>query len=113
MSRPGRARAPLPVPAPWLDRDDPEALSPRSPLRPDRGLAAGDQAVDDGCLGPAQHELPSQFRLPGLIATIRKHYRLEARFGRIEVWRRATRPSTMDVSARPSTSSPPSSGSLA
>jgi hypothetical protein len=64
--------------------------------------AALEQATDAVVVwSPAEHELPSQLRLPGLTATIRKHYRLEARFGRIEVWRRATSPSTTAVSARP------------
>ncbi len=38
---------------------------------------------------PSSHERPSQLSLARLAAVIRKHYRPEARFGRIEVWRRA------------------------
>ncbi len=38
---------------------------------------------------PSTHELPSRLRFARLAAVIRKHYRPEARFGRIEVWRRA------------------------
>jgi hypothetical protein len=37
---------------------------------------------------PAVHEHAMQLRLTRLAAVIRKHYRPEARFGRIEVWRR-------------------------
>ena len=55
--------------------------------------AALEQATDSVVVwSPAEHELASQPSLPGLTATIRKYYRPEARFGRIEVWRRATRP---------------------
>jgi hypothetical protein len=51
--------------------------------------AALEQATDSVVVwSPAEHELPSQLRLPCLTATIRQYYRPEARFGRIEVWRR-------------------------
>ncbi len=38
---------------------------------------------------PEEHGLVSQLRLDRLAAVIREHYRPEARFGHIEVWRRA------------------------
>jgi hypothetical protein len=41
---------------------------------------------------PYSHEFPSQLNLGRLAAVIRKHYRPEARFGWIEVWRRAEDP---------------------
>ncbi len=41
---------------------------------------------------PAEDKVVSQMRLERLTAVIRKHYQPEARFGKIEVWRRASAP---------------------
>jgi hypothetical protein len=62
---------------------------------------------------PAEHELPSQLRLPCLTAAILRHYRPEVRFGRIEVWRRATGLTTTAVSALPRTDDRPALAVLA
>src|SRR5207248_10038636 len=51
--------------------------------------AALEQSTDSVVVwSPAEHELPSPLKLPCLVATVRKHYRPEACFGRIGVWRR-------------------------
>jgi hypothetical protein len=41
---------------------------------------------------PDESEIPSRLRLDRLNGVIKQHYRLDARFGRIEVWRRASEP---------------------
>jgi hypothetical protein len=52
--------------------------------------AALEQATDSVVVwSPGEHELPSQLRLERLASIIREHYRPEARFGHIEIWRRS------------------------
>jgi hypothetical protein len=41
---------------------------------------------------PDESQIPPRLRLDQLNGVIRKHYRFDARFGRIEVWRRASEP---------------------
>jgi hypothetical protein len=57
----------------------------------DPEFASSLEEADDSVVvwSPEEHERRSQLRLDRLAAVIRKHYRPEARFGRIEVWRRA------------------------
>jgi hypothetical protein len=57
-------------------------------------FASSLEGADDSVVvwSPEEHKLLSQLRLDRLASVIRKRYRPEARFGHIEVWRRANEP---------------------
>src|SRR5262249_19836598 len=53
--------------------------------------AALERATDSVVVwSPNQPELPARLRLRRLTEVIRNRYRLDAQFGRIEIWRRVT-----------------------
>jgi hypothetical protein len=51
---------------------------------------------------PSEHDVHPRLRLAELAAAIRRHYRFDARFGHIEVWRRATGPPDKEFPGRDS-----------
>ena len=63
--------------------------------------AALEQATDSVVVwSPEEHKLLSQLRLDRLASVIREHYRPEARFGHIEVWRRSDARNPPETSGR-------------
>src|SRR5262249_49984479 len=72
-------------------RDAPGGPRPRCRVRRALGQAPASVVV----WSPTAQEHPPRLELPCLTAIIRKHYRPEVRFGRIEVWRRAIGPTTI------------------